>query len=171
MLHFYNFYIPLKRQKTSALFWQNVRINQRFSDVLRTFFIYKNERFIKMTENLIRKWKYLLVGRNTFYGGMKTSLVPLILFQGATMNVLKTEACITGSGVVSNDTSAKRFFISQESNCHINVLEKQSILVLKVYVEIYDLWETHTKVMIDNPTLVLSINNMGRFCLLHAKST
>ena len=53
--------------------------------------------------------------------------------------VLKTEPCITGSGVVSNDTSAKRFFISQESNCHINVLEKQSILVLKVYVEIYDL--------------------------------
>ena len=30
--------------------------------------------------------KDLLVGRNTFHGGMKTSLVPLILFQGATMN-------------------------------------------------------------------------------------
>lgn len=73
---------------------------------------------------LMGKWKYTSLGRKIYYGGKKTSSLPLILISRRNCKlVLKTDACITCWVKVLNTIFANAFFTSEESNCHITALE------------------------------------------------
>lgn len=45
--------------------------------------------------------------------------------RGNCESVLKTGLCVTG--LSGNNTSAKKFFMGEEKNCHINVLKLKAI--------------------------------------------
>ena len=104
--------------------------------------------------NLIIKWKFLLLGRKLYYGGMTTLLLSLFFISSENCElVLKIDTGITGWSAVLRNIFVKGFFSSEECNCNINLFELKAVYfglrVLCRYIR-----KTHVKILTDNTTAI-----------------